>query len=67
MSGDKIERLLISGDFFGNEPIGRLEDVLCGAQKSEITERLENLTVDRYISGMTDIEFKEFLCETFRF
>ena len=53
MSGDVIESARISGDFFGNKPISELENILCGVKRAEISHRLENISVDGYIFGMT--------------
>lgn len=53
MSGEKIESAHISGDFFGNNPISELEDLLVGAKRVEVPSRLENISVDGYIFGMT--------------
>lgn len=57
MSGDKIESAHISGDFFGNNPVSELEDLLVGAKRADIPERLESISVDGYIFGMTGNEF----------
>lgn len=65
MSGDTIENAGISGDFFGNKPIGELEEILCGAKKNEISNRIKGISVDCYIFGMTNGELVEFLNQTF--
>jgi lipoate-protein ligase A len=57
MSGEIIENVRICGDFFGNEPIDRLEELISEVRHSEVKSRLEGVEVGRYISGMTEIEF----------
>lgn len=59
MSGEVIESATIGGDFFGNEPVAYIEELLLGARREEVKSRLEYVAVDRYISGMTENELAE--------
>ena len=53
LSGDVIENAVISGDFFGKEPVGELENKLSGKKTAEISY----LDVSKYVDKMTDKEF----------
>ena len=66
MSGERIERAHISGDFFGNESISNLEELFVGVNRADIASRLENIDVERYIFGMTSSELTELIIESFK-
>ena len=66
MSGDTVQVARINGDFFGNEPVSDIEQILCGAKRGEVSERLQNLDVQRYIFGMTNGEIIDLINEAFR-
>ena len=53
LSGDVIQNAVISGDFFGKEPVGELENKLSEKKTAEISY----LDVSKYIDKMTDKEF----------
>ena len=53
MSNDIVRDIKINGDFFGNAPISELEARLCGCELFSILQRLKEINVDAYISGMT--------------
>lgn len=59
MSGENIESASIGGDFFGNEPVAYIEELLSGARCEEVKSRLAGVAVDRYIFGMTENELAE--------
>ena len=49
LSGDVIEKAVISGDFFGKEPVGELEKALVGCRIGHIPA----IDVSPFIAGMT--------------
>ena len=57
LSGEKIERIVISGDFFGTQPVGELENALLGQNM----KFLPALDPSPYIAGMTRKELTELL------
>ena len=59
MSGENIESASIGGDFFGNEPVAYIEELLSGSGREEVKSRLAGVAVDRYIFGMTENELAE--------
>lgn len=65
MSGDTIQNVRISGDFFGNEPVSDIEKILCGVKRSDVPERMQNVDVQRCIFGMTNSELIDLINETF--
>ena len=66
MSGERIEKVHISGDFFGNEPISALEELFIGVNRADVSSRFENVDVERYIFGMTSEELTELIIEAFK-
>lgn len=66
MSGERIEKVHISGDFFGNEPISALEELFIGVNRADVSSRFEKVDVERYIFGMTSEELTEFIIEAFK-
>ena len=57
LSGEKIEKIVISGDFFGTQPVGELENALLG----QSMKALPALDPSPYIAGMTREELTELL------
>lgn len=55
---DRIENIRIEGDFFGEGEIRDMERGLldCNLREDELKERLDGLSLDRYISGVTSEE-----------
>jgi lipoate-protein ligase A len=53
MQGERVKELRLRGDFFGCEPISELEERLRGAGLAELPFRLRDISVDKYIYGMT--------------
>ena len=63
LRGDDIEKVKIYGDFFGQEDISGLEQLLCGKHlKPESFQFLSDEEVDRYVSGLTQDKLIELLC-----
>ena len=62
LRGDDIEKVKIYGDFFGQEDISGLEQLLCGKHlKPESFQFLSDEEVDRYVSGLTQDKLIELL------
>lgn len=59
--GDRISYVKIVGDFFGFADVKEIEDALCGAHLSEITERISRLDIGKYIFGMTSEELSSLI------
>lgn len=59
LSGNIIEKMLISGDFFGTRPVDELENALVG----HALGALPDVDPSPYIAGMTENEFQSFLSE----
>lgn len=53
MQGDTVRDVRIGGDFFGVLPIADLETTLIGINRTEITARLSDVDMAKYIHGMT--------------
>lgn len=60
VSGDRIENIVISGDFFGTRPISELENALSG----QSLKSLPTLDPSPYIAGMTREELEQLLSDS---
>lgn len=61
MRNDTIEKIAVTGDFFGVRPIEELEEVLCKARISELQSHLASYNVSDYIFGMTEKDLLDLL------
>jgi lipoate---protein ligase len=61
-----IKNAAIQGDFFGEWPIEDLSNKLIGVRHNQVDlmNELESIEIDKYISGLTLIEFVKGLAET---
>lgn len=60
----RIRSVKFYGDFFGQQPVSELEELLTGLRYDcgEITAALANLDLNRYFGGVTCEEWVEFFC-----
>lgn len=61
MVNDKISKIKIYGDFFGNADVSEIEALLNGTHLTYLSEKLEKINISKYIFGMTNEEFIDLL------
>ena len=57
LKNDLIEKVSISGDFFGEKDVSYLENLLSGTSLTNLKSTLENVFVGDCVSGMTNDDF----------
>ncbi len=57
LSGEVIQSIKITGDFFGQKDVGVLEGLLNGVNLNDLTKILKKVTISDYILGITNDEF----------
>ena len=64
LRADRIEDILISGDFFGERSVRELETRIKGTTLSSITDTLADINVDEYILGVSSTDLASVIIGT---